>query len=50
MAGVLQPLREGDIIYFSQKYKLGALLLKRLVEGSGQQSDGEMSVFEPLKG
>ena len=49
--GSSQPLREGDIIYFSQKYKLPvALLLKRLVEGSGQQSDGEMSVFEPSEG
>jgi len=49
--GSAQPLREGDIIYFSQKYKLTvALLIKRLVEGSGQESDGEMSVFEPSEG
>jgi ABC transport system ATP-binding/permease protein len=49
--GSSQILSEGDIIYFSRQYKLPVdLLIKRLVEGGGGESEGEMSVFEPSEG
>ena len=50
-SGQAHLLRDGDIVYFSKQYKLPAdLLLKRVVEGGGEESSGEMSVFEPTEG
>ena len=49
--GASQVLREGDIVYFSRQFKLPVdLLIKRLTEGGGNESSGEMSVFPPSEG
>ncbi|MBP47726.1 MAG: hypothetical protein CMH53_07290 [Myxococcales bacterium] len=50
-SGSEHSLRQGDIVYFSRQYKLPVdLLLKRLGDGGGEDSSGEMSVFEPSEG